>query len=122
MAPPPFEVTRPASGPPHEKYGSGIGERQVVNETALRTKRRPFDEIKLLNKHAIRWRFHPKKNRWEIAAYLQGSKTEPLLSVTGEAIQAWTRYGPGSEEFSEALGMVALSTSLKIQSKRINGR
>ena len=94
----------------------------MVNETALRTKRRPFDEIKLLDKHAIRWRFHPKMNRWEIGAYVQGAKGEPLLSVTGESVHAWTRSGPGSDEFSEALGMVALSASLKIQSKRINGR
>lgn len=50
-----------------------------------------------------------------IAAYVQGANGEPLLSVTGETIQAWLRSGPGSEEFSEALGMVALSSSLRLR-------
>jgi hypothetical protein len=80
---------------------------------------RRFDEIRLPNKHAIRWRFVLKENCWEIAAY-QGAETR-LTSVTGELIERRVVRGPGTAEFSEALGMVALSASLKVQSKRING-
>lgn len=79
-----------------------------------------FNEIRLPDKHAIRWRFVDRENQWEIAAFL-GLDTR-LTSVTGEAIARRSTRGPGTEEFSEALGMVALSTALKVQSSRINGR
>ena len=93
----------------------------MPTEASLRSSRQPFNEIRLLNKHAVKWRFISKMNRWEIAAF-NGSASEVLKSVTGEEIQVFTKGGPGTEEFSEALGLMVLSASLKIQSKRIDGR
>ena len=81
-----------------------------------------FNEIRLLNNHLVRWRFISGENRWEIGAYRNLAATELMTSVTGEIIQRWVLKGPGTEEFSEALGMVVLSASLKVQSSRINGR
>ena len=93
----------------------------MPTEASLRSKRHAFNEIRLLNKHAVRWRFVAKLNRWEIAAF-NGAAPDVLKSVTGEDIQTWTTGGPGTDEFSEALGHMVLSASLKVQSVRINGR
>lgn len=81
-----------------------------------------FDEIRLPSKQVVRWRFLDRENRWEIAAYRVPSSSELLRSVTGEPIQRWSAGGPSTDEFSEALGMVVLSASLRVHSDRINGR
>lgn len=81
-----------------------------------------FDEIRLPSKQVVRWRFLDRENRWEIAAYRIPTGGELLLSVTGEPIRKWTSGGPSTEEFSEALGVVVMSASVRAQSDRINGR
>ena len=81
-----------------------------------------FDEIRLPNKQVARWRFLDRENRWQIAAYRTPAAAELLMSVAGEPMQRWSSGGPSTEEFSEVLGMVVLSASLRIQSDRINGR
>jgi len=80
-----------------------------------------FDEIRLPNKQVVRWRFLDRENRWEIAAYRIPTGSELLMSVSGEPIQRWSSGGPSTDEFSEVLGVVVLSASLRIQSDRING-
>lgn len=81
-----------------------------------------FDEIRLPSKQVVRWRFLDRENRWEIAAYRVPSGNDLLMSVTGEPIKRFTTGGPSTDEFSEALGMVVMSASLRVQSDRINGR
>jgi hypothetical protein len=83
---------------------------------------RRFDEIRLPSKQVVRWRFLDRENRWEIAAYRIPTGNELLRSVTGEPIQRWSTGGPSTDEFSEALGIVVMSASLRVQSDRINGR
>ncbi|MBB3591749.1 hypothetical protein FHX08_002093 [Rhizobium sp. BK529] len=82
-----------------------------------------FDEIRLFENYIVRWRFLSKpENRWEISAYNGAARNERLLtSVTGDVIRRYSVGGPGTSEFSEALGIVVLSASLKVQSNRING-
>jgi hypothetical protein len=82
-----------------------------------------FEEIRLYENYYVRWRFLSKpENRWEVSAYQGAARNERLLtSVTGETIRRYSVGGPGTEEFSEVLGMVVLIASVKIQSNRING-
>jgi hypothetical protein len=79
----------------------------------------PFNEIRLLKNTVVHWRF--ADDQWEIAAYRTSGGGGVLRSVTGEPIQRTSPSGPGTEEFSDALGMVLLIASTKIQSDRLNG-
>ena len=78
-----------------------------------------FNEIRLLNHTVVQW--HRAGEGWEIAAYRMFGGGGMLRSVTGDLIKRVSPTGPGTEEFSEALGMVMLVACTKIQSDRING-
>jgi len=78
-----------------------------------------FNEIHLINHTVVHW-LHGDEG-WEIAAYRTASGGGMLRSVTGDLIKRISTGGPGTEEFSEALGMVMLITCTKLQSDRVNG-
>lgn len=84
---------------------------------------RTFNEIRLFEICTVRWRLLSRREgRWVISAFRGTAKNEDFMrSVTGEPIQRYTDGGPGTAEFSKALGLVVLIACTKIQSDRING-
>ncbi len=79
----------------------------------------PFNEIPLMNNVVVHWRL--ADDGWEIAAYRTSSGGGILRSVTGDRIERKLVDGPGTQEFSQALGWVMMIACTKIQSDRING-
>ncbi|MBO9125436.1 MULTISPECIES: hypothetical protein [unclassified Rhizobium] len=79
----------------------------------------PFNEIHLMNHTVVHWRL--ADGGWEIAAYRTSSGGGMLRSITGDLIKRTSGGGPGTEEFSETLGMVMMIACTKIQSDRVNG-
>lgn len=79
----------------------------------------PFNEIHLLNHTVVHWR--RADDGWEIAAFRTSSGGGMLRSITADLIQRNSSGGPGTDEFSQTLGMVMLITCTKLQSDRING-
>jgi len=78
-----------------------------------------FNEIHLINHTVVHW-LHADEG-WEIAAYRTSSGGGMMRSVTGDLIKRISAGGPGTQEFSDALGTVMLITCTKLQSDRLNG-
>lgn len=78
------------------------------------------DEIQLAKDHKVSWRFVDHMRRWEIVALDHRTDGEQFRSVNGKSMIRHLKHGPGTEQFSQALGEVVTEAVLSLEAKGYN--
>lgn len=78
------------------------------------------DEIRLAKDHSVSWRFIDHMRQWEIIALDNRVDGEQFRSVSGKTIIRRLKQGPGTDEFSQALGEAVTEAVLSLEAKGHN--